>query len=60
MKVDYGLLGVILAAEIAAMLVAAFAIGVILRSASNWKHARSRLRRDARPARELIEQAARR
>lgn len=60
MEVDYGLLGVLLAVEVAAMFLAAFVIGVVLRWASNWKHARSRRRRGMRPARELIEELERR
>ena len=52
-EVGYGLLRVILAAEVVASV-----IGAILQWVSSWQHARSRRRRGSRAARELIEQAA--
>lgn len=60
MDVDFGLLGVLLAAEVAAMLLAAFVIGAVLRWVSDWKHGQSRSRKASRPAREIIDDAARR
>jgi len=60
MDVDFGLLGLLLVAEIVAIPLAAFVIGVVLRWVSDWRHGRSPAHGKPRPISEVIRRVTRR
>jgi hypothetical protein len=59
MDVDFGLLGLLLAVAVAALFLAAFVIGVVLRWLADLRRTRAQRRRFTRPAQKTIERARR-